>query len=218
MSLNAAQRASTRGEGDANDLVRLAADMANGAAANAITPVAEHPMIAKYLPWMVEVALGHPDRDEKWAEVSALDRISSITTPALSIGGWYDLFYGETLRAYTEMKTRAGSADARDGQRLIIGPWSHTSQVGFFPDRHFGPIANATMAMLTEAHVAFFDRWLKGRDNALDDLPPVRIFVMGIDQWRDEQDWPLPDTAYTPYYLDGAGPANTAAGSGSRTG
>jgi uncharacterized protein len=38
--------------------------------------------------------------------------------------------------------------------------------------------------------------------------------VMGIDQWRDEQDWPLPDTQYTAYYLDGAGQANTSAGDG----
>src|SRR5262249_10318875 len=60
----------------------------------------------------------------------------------------------------------------------------------------------------------FFDRWLKGRQDALDGRAPVRIFVMGIDQWRDEQDWPLPDTTYTPYYLGGDGPANTAAGAG----
>jgi len=37
---------------------------------------------------------------------------------------------------------------------------------------------------------------------------------MGIDQWRDEQDWPLPDTAFTPYYLHSGGGANTPAGDG----
>ena len=37
---------------------------------------------------------------------------------------------------------------------------------------------------------------------------------MGIDQWRDEQDWPLPDTSYVDYYLDGSGRANTADGDG----
>jgi uncharacterized protein len=42
----------------------------------------------------------------------------------------------------------------------------------------------------------------------------VKIFVMGIDQWRDEQDWPLPDTRYVPYYLRGSGRANTAGGDG----
>src|SRR6185437_6947132 len=47
-----------------------------------------------------------------------------------------------------------------------------------------------------------------------DGSAPVKIFVMGIDQWRDEQDWPLPDTRYVPYYLHGSGRANTAAGDG----
>jgi predicted acyl esterase len=42
----------------------------------------------------------------------------------------------------------------------------------------------------------------------------VRIFVMGIDQWRDEQDWPLPDTTYEDYFLDGSGRANSADGDG----
>ena len=37
---------------------------------------------------------------------------------------------------------------------------------------------------------------------------------MGIDEWREEQDWPLPDTMYVPYYLHGSGRANSAAGDG----
>ena len=45
-------------------------------------------------------------------------------------------------------------------------------------------------------------------------MAPVRIFVMGIDQWRDEQDWPLPDTSYVDYYLHSSGRANTADGDG----
>ena len=52
------------------------------------------------------------------------------------------------------------------------------------------------------------------RPDALAGTAPVRIFVMGIDQWRDEPDWPLPDTAYTDYYLDSSGRANTADGDG----
>jgi putative CocE/NonD family hydrolase len=212
MSLNEAKR----GAGGLEDMMRLARDAANHLETSALTPVAENPLIAKYLPWMIDVAIGHPDRDETWTELSALDRVSSITTPALHIGGWYDLFFGETLRAYTEMKARAGTTEAREGQRLIMGPWSHnpTGFLGFYPDRHFGATASMEAAMLTDPHLAFFDRWLKGRTDALDDYAPVRIFVMGIDQWRDEQDWPLPDTIYTPYYLEGNGPANTAAGAG----
>jgi putative CocE/NonD family hydrolase len=58
------------------------------------------------------------------------------------------------------------------------------------------------------------DRWVKGIDNGIDAEKPVRIFVMGINRWRDEDDWPLPDTRYTPYYLHSAGQANTLHGDG----
>lgn len=114
------------------------------------------------------------------------------------------------------MKNRGGSAAARTGQRLIIGPWSHsgTGIFGYYPGRDFGPTAGAAAAMLTDDYVAFFDRWLRGRTDALDGRAPVRLFVMGVDEWREEQDWPLPDTTYIEYYLDGDGPANTAAGAG----
>lgn len=61
----------------------------------------------------------------------------------------------------------------------------------------------------------WFDRWLKGDDNGVEAEPPVRIFVMGggdgrrnaegrLDHgggWRQEHEWPLARTQYTPYYL-----------------
>jgi predicted acyl esterase len=34
-------------------------------------------------------------------------------------------------------------------------------------------------------------------------------FVMGVDRWYTETDWPLPDTQYRPYYLHSGGGANS---------
>ncbi|MGW0587192.1 CocE/NonD family hydrolase [Streptosporangium sp. NPDC002607] len=217
MSANDVTRRLRSGKGEAADLVGLGEALNDMDALVAATPTAEHPLLAKYLPWIFDQAMDHPDRDDVWQELSALDRAASITVPALNIGGWYDPFLGETIRAYAEMKQRGGTAEAREGQRLIIGPWSHTTVSGVFPDRSFGIGASPEAADMTGAHLAFFDRWLRGRKDALDSMAPVRIFVMGIDQWRDEQGWPLPDTRYIPYFLDGSGPANTAVGSGSLT-
>ncbi|GHE08420.1 hypothetical protein GCM10010339_56750 [Streptomyces alanosinicus] len=97
---------------------------------------------------------------------------------------------GQTLRAYGEMKARPGTARAREGQRLIIGPWSHdlSGFLGYFPNRDFGVTAGTDAAALAEPHLAFFDRWLKGRRDALDGRRPVRLFVMRVDRWRDEPD------------------------------
>jgi predicted acyl esterase len=76
-------------------------------------------------------------------------------------------------------------------------------------------MADALAADLTGQHQRFFDRWLRGQADALAGSAPIRIFVMGIDQWRNEQDWPLPDTSYVGYHLHSSGRANTADGDGS---
>ncbi|MER6798696.1 CocE/NonD family hydrolase, partial [Amycolatopsis mediterranei] len=80
-----------------------------------------------------------------------------------------------------------------------------------YPDRSFGLAGSIKTAGITEEHLRFFDRWVRGRPG---DTPRVRLFVMGADEWRDEPDWPLPDTRYTDLFLDGGGRAGTAAGDG----
>ena len=60
------------------------------------------------------------------------------TVPALHIGGWFDIFAANTARSFTELRSRAGTAEARAGQRLIIGPWDHLNSTGIYPDRRFG--------------------------------------------------------------------------------
>jgi putative CocE/NonD family hydrolase len=201
------------GRSDPKDETRFTEALRDFSVLLAHTPVADQPLFEKYLPWIGEV-LRHPDRDDYMAAMAPLDAAESITVPALGIGGWYDHFLGEVLRAYTIMRASGANASAREGQRLIIGPWSHVNTRGMFPDRWYGPGGEAAAAGLTGAYLGFFDRWVRGQEDALDGLPPVRIFVMGIDEWRDEQEWPLPDTRYTDFYLTSGGQANTAAGNG----
>ena len=213
MALAGAQRAMAAGSGDPQALMGLVGMAADPGAHLAELPVRARPLLEKQWPWWAEI-LAHPARDQFWRDLSVADRFADITVPALNIGGWFDIFVSSTARTFTELKKRGGSADARDGQRLIIGPWDHLNSTGVYPDRQFGLMADARYADLTGAHQRFFDRWLRGRAGALDGSAPVRIFVMGIDQWRDEQDWPLPDTSYVDYYLDSSGRANTADGDG----
>jgi putative CocE/NonD family hydrolase len=100
----------------------------------------------------------------------------------------------------------------RNRQKLLMGPWPHavnsTSKLGGVD---FGPSAkidlNATM-------LRWFDAWLKGIDNGVESEPPVRIFVMGSNQWVDEHEWPIARTRYTEFYLHSSGRANTLYGDG----
>lgn len=180
------------------------------------TPLAEQPLLEKYCPWIADF-FAHPSRDEYW-QYAPVDHPGDLETPALTVTGWYDLFLDQSLVAYQAAQEHGGPG-ARGNQSLVIGPWSHgpTGLTGLFPERRFGLTAYLGSQPFATMHTAFFDRWLKGDEHALDTQSPVRIFVMGTDQWRDEQAWPLPDTAYTDYHLDSAGLANTADGDGQLT-
>src|SRR5262249_62264766 len=64
------------------------------------------------------------------------------------------------------------------------------------------------------AALAWFDYTLKGKANEYASGAPVRLFVMGENRWRDEQEFPLARTRYTKYYLHSAKSPSTAAGDG----
>jgi uncharacterized protein len=213
MALADVQRAMGAGSGDLQTLMGLVAMAADPNPHLAELPVRVRPLLEKQWPWWADI-LAHPARDAFWTELSVADRFENITVPALNIGGWFDIFASNTTRTFTELRRRGGSVEAREGQRLIIGPWDHLNSTGVYPDRKFGLMADALYNDLTGAHQRFFDRWLRGRAEAMAGDAPVRIFVMGIDKWRDEQDWPLPDTSYVDYFLDSSGRANTADGDG----
>lgn len=211
MSLFGAQRSLAAGTGGVDRVMELAGALGDLESRLAATPVADQPALAES--WWPEW-MRHADRDAFWQDLSVDEHPERVTVPALNVGGWFDIMVGATTRSFTRMRRAAGSAEAREGQRLIIGPWDHLNYDGAYHDRQFGLGANVLAADLTGAHIAFFDRWVRDRPGALDGFAPVRIFVMGADEWRDEEDWPLPDTRYTDYFLGGSGQANTAEGDG----
>lgn len=204
MALMDAQRAVRSGTGDSDTFNALVAALSDDQEAQLQAMPSEQKLLTAYWPWYSDWIV-HEARDSYWQELSVADRMDVITTPALQVCGWFDFFVNNTARTFSQMKSKAATAEAREGQRLIIGPWDHRHHLGAYPDRHFGLLADAAVCDLTGAHLRFFDRWLRGRERALDGTAPVRIFVMGIDQWRDEPDWPLPDTRYVDYYLDSGG-------------
>ncbi|HET9894542.1 MAG TPA: CocE/NonD family hydrolase [Streptosporangiaceae bacterium] len=158
--------------------------------------------------------LSHPSYDDFWRATAPRESYDRITVPALNIGAWHDLFLQGTLANYTGMKAHGGSEAARQRQRLVIGPWAHGAMSGWFPERSYGLMSGIDTADITRLQLRWFDWLLKGEDTGLAAEKPVRLFVMGANQWRDEDDWPLPDTEYVSYFLHSGGLANTAGGDG----
>lgn len=148
-----------------------------------------------FLPFFVDV-LSHPTCDA-WARsklVKAGDH-RRVQVPALIIGGWHDLLLAGDLLHYEKMRSEAATEEARQATRLVIGPWSHGMFHNVVGDLDFGQRASGMFLDLREDLTAlqlrWFDRWLKDRNNGVDEQAPVRLFVQGTNRWRDEAVWPL---------------------------
>jgi hypothetical protein len=93
-----------------------------------------------------------------------------------------------------------------------MGPWIHgASKDGKVGELDFG---KDSVVDFNALQAKWFDHWLKGAPTGVEAWPPFRIFVMGRNQWRDEKDWPLARTQFTPYYFHSDGSANSLHGDG----
>ncbi len=207
------QRRMRQGQASREQMGAIMQAMRDPSALMAHLPLVDQPLLREFAPWYLDW-LNHPTYDDYWKRIAHSEYYEQLTVPTLNMGGWYDLFLGGTLANYVGMKQRGGSVVARAHQLLVIGPWSHTNDMGMFSERSYGLAASSAAIDLEGMQLRWHDHWLKGEENGVEQDKPVKIFVMGLDQWRDEEDWPLPDTQYRPYYLHSGGHANSATGNG----
>ncbi len=141
-----------------------------------------------------------------------------IGVPALMIAGWYDVFLQPDLDLYTALKEVASTEEARRLSRIVIGPWSHGTPSSTVGDLEMGfrasPILLDLREDITRLHQRWFDQRLRGRPTRIDAEPPVRLFVMGVNRWRDEDEWPLRRAQTQSWHLH----SGRGAGDGARTG
>jgi putative CocE/NonD family hydrolase len=193
-------------------------DAIDGANEVAMTlPLGEIPVNPAWTPYFREW-LAHPTRDAFWQAVSIEDRYDQVRVPALNIAGWYDIFLAGSIRNFTGVREQGATREAREGSRLLIGPWTHTTpplaQSGAVD---FGGRAGQSLMPLSMdidgLTLRFFDRWLKGIEAGYDQ-PPVRLFIMGESVWQDEAQWPPARAVETDFFLSSGGNANSIAGDG----
>jgi hypothetical protein len=120
-----------------------------------------------------------------------------IGVPVYTMGGWFDIFSQGTLNGYAGMSAKGKTEQARRGSRLLIGPWGHGASRKF-GDLDFGDHANVEE---NDAALRFFDYWLKGADDGISKEPPVTLYVMGKNEWRQENEYPLKRTQYRKMYF-----------------
>jgi putative CocE/NonD family hydrolase len=155
--------------------------------------------------------LQHETFDDYWQPLSLEGHFAGIDVPALHITGWFDgdqwgeMFYWHGMVDESPAGTR---------QKLLVGPWEHGGVR--LPKRSLGGLEFGAEAEpdINAIHARFFDRWLKGIENGVDQEPPVRIFVMGRNEWRDEDQWPPAGCMATPIYFHSDGRGTGASGGG----
>ena len=163
-----------------------------------------------YEAWLVE-AMRHGDYDSFWRQPghSVVDNVEVYAdVPVYHVTGWYDSWCRQNVLNY-----QALSKAKRSPQKLIVGPWTHGGQASSFAGEvEFPPEAALDWAAWRRR---WFDRWLKGLENGVEQDSPVKIFVMGGGgggktksgrlfhggRWRDEAEFPPARSRPALYYL-----------------
>ena len=133
-------------------------------------------------PWLLRW-LGEQTDGPYWRHGSLRPKYSAIDAATMIVGGWADGYRNATLRMFESLTCP---------KRMLIGPWAHSSPESSLPGPHID---------LVPEMIRWWDRWLKGVPNGIDDEPPITVFVRNstapapdlaeIDgRWRHELDWP----------------------------
>lgn len=169
-------------------------------------PASSAALAPYYLDW-----LAHPNYDDYWKAISIEDHFGDINVPALHVAAWYDLFQGGTLRNYEGLKAHAATEQAQRGQRLLVLVGGHAGNGPKIGDVDFGAASKIDEDEIT---LHWYEYLFKDAHNEFASGKRARIFVMGTNQWRDEDDWPLARARTTKYFLHSAGKANSLSGTG----
>jgi putative CocE/NonD family hydrolase len=140
--------------------------------------------------------VSHSTYDDFWQAIGIRDKYHQIRIPVYLMCGWYDNYPGATFNYFEKLTKLNATAEIR----VIVNPSDHLNQV--VGDRDFGKDAHKDEVGLT---IRWLDYVIKGIDNGIKSEPPVKIFVMGINRWREEHEWPLARTVFTKYYFHSNG-------------
>lgn len=146
-----------------------------------------------------------PFYNEFWKQLNSLEVSHRVQVPGIHIGGWYDTFLQGTLSAFSSRQYEGGEG-AKGKQKLVIGPWTH-----FWPlSTHFGDFEVPKEGVRPPYDISpkrWFDHYLKGSANGIENLSPVTYYVMGPfdgssskgNVWRTSDQWPVPSTETSLY-------------------
>jgi uncharacterized protein len=140
----------------------------------------------------------HPTFDSYWAPSSFLDKLAGVNIPVFHQSGWFDGDGIGTKLNYLRMVSHGHTH-----QKLTLGPWGHTdTATRMVRERDF---SESAIIDLQRDYLRWFDYWLRGIQNGVENEPLVNVFVMGANEWLHGQAYPLEETRFEKLYLAGDG-------------
>jgi len=156
----------------------------------------------------------HPVPDDYWRAMNVDHRFPEVTAPALMTAGWFDFFREGELNDF-QLIQKTAPAPVREKTKILIGPWNHAFFNG--NQQRYG-IRQRKLELLPFNFILETKQWydfaLKGISNGWDKRPPVRVYVLGENKWRDEFQWPPAGSVGRSFYLHSSGNAQTLRGDG----
>lgn len=158
-----------------------------------------------------------PLGDDTWTQWGYLGEDSRMRVPALLINTWGDQTLSGTL-AIAEHWRKADPEGTAVRLKTILAPGNHCDHQSFGRTARFGEIEVENGGLgYAQLALRWFDFWLKGRGDALTEMPAYTYYVIGADSWRTSDTWPPAETQTQRWWLGSAMHANTASGDGSLT-
>jgi uncharacterized protein len=122
-------------------------------------------------PWYPDWVGRRDPVDPFWSPMQLGAALDRVQVPVLLQSGWQDLFLQQTLQQYTHLRDRGLDV------ALTVGPWTHIELV-----QKGGPL-------LAREALDWFAEHLSGTGSRMR-WSPVRVYVTGLDEWRDLPEWP----------------------------
>ena len=153
--------------------------------------------------------------DPAWYKGGLFHDDQFLNVPGLWFMSWYDVSVGPNLALYNYVR-RTARPDIAAQQWAVIAPVAHCSYTRAAENTVVGERSMGDARWdYQEVTYGFFDRFLKSAPSpAIEKLPKVTYFTMGINKWQTSESWPPTGAKPLTFYLSGGGKANTMDGDG----
>jgi predicted acyl esterase len=147
---------------------------------------ADQSAIGRRLAWWQDWVAHAEPGDPFWKPLNFTAGVARMP-PTVMIGGWHDIFLPWQMMDYACMRAACRSVT------LTVGPWVHAA-------------VEAWGEAVRQALSLFGEQLL---DQPSLSRAPVRVYVMGAEEWREYDSWPPPGFNPVAFYLSAGGRLST---------